>query len=692
MAQTVIEIVNEALAQIGVESITALSDPTNTAKVASLMYPSARDAVLRMHTWGFATRRAQLTQSGITAFGNENRFSLPVGYLRIVELYNSTYAWRIENGELLTMDSAAYVKYIYREDDVTKFDALFTEALIYYLSSKLAHPLTRSQEVANSKYGQFTAALSAAMRADRTEEVPAELINMSLALLGAPGLTEHNDTQMQVITKIYESVRDEMLTAHPWNFALRRESVLAAGTTPGFGYSNAWIVPADCLRVLDVYDEAGTVYLYPWAIEGTQLLINLELSPGLRYVSKITDITKYPAEFTSALVSYLASKLASSVTKQPEMAKTHYELYVRSLAIAKQIDSGEIGSNVIIGQSIIQLGVGNMAVLGGEQAAITNEMYSIVRDEVLRAHGWHFAVKRITLENPTVPNHEFAWQYTLPVGCLRVLEVFDSQRQWKWRVEGTQLLIDDSPTIDIRYVERVTDISKFVPGFSNALVYLLASKLAMPLTQRPDLVTQNYELFQKEVARARYADNAEGIVASEIITQALVLVGISATAALEDTQVRTIKSLFTPALKEVLSDHEWGFAAGRAVLVEDLSVPAFGYAHKYALPDDCVRVVELYDSDAEWSIEGAYLLTDDDAANIIYTKYIYDHAQFSPLFFSAFVYNLASKYAVAMATNMDLQRRNYDLYRTVIDQARGVSARERQLPDTGSSVLIDVRR
>ena len=48
-----------------------------------------------------------------------------------------------------------------------------------------------------------------------------------------------------------DAVTEQLLRAHAWNFATRYATLSKQGT-PEHGYTQAYRLPADCLRVLDV--------------------------------------------------------------------------------------------------------------------------------------------------------------------------------------------------------------------------------------------------------------------------------------------------------------------------------------------------------------------------------------------------------------------------------------------------------
>jgi hypothetical protein len=83
---------------------------------------------------------------------------------------------------------------------------------------------------------------------------------------------------------------------------------------------------------------------------------------------------------------------------------------------------------------------------------------------------------------------------------------------------------------------------------------------------------------------------------------------------------------FPLAAEEVLRSHRWNFASARVALSRLAEAPAFGFKYAYALPTDCLRVLEVNgvsgagEPGAEWEIEGRALLTDETSVKAIYIK------------------------------------------------------------------------
>ncbi len=107
------------------------------------------------------------------------------------------------------------------------------------------------------------------------------------------------------------------------------------------------------------------------------------------------------------------------------------------------------------------------------------------RDALIRSHWWRFASARETLtENSSSPDFEFTNQFDLPDDFMRLKSVWDGVDHRNTRVtfgmEG-DLLLTNSDSIDLRYIKKVTDPTKFDSLFVEVLILKLAIKLLSPL-------------------------------------------------------------------------------------------------------------------------------------------------------------------------------------------------------------------
>lgn len=114
----------------------------------------------------------------------------------------------------------------------------------------------------------------------------------------------------------------------------------------------------------------------------------------------------------------------------------------------------------------------------------------------------------------------------------------------------------------------------------------------------------------------------------DVFNMALDLIGAKPVTAVDQAtpSAEACQRNFKWALLEVLRAGDWRTAKARATLVEDASTPDFGWAHQFVLPTDFVSIVKLNGVEVSnapgdfFEIEGAYLMTDEETANIEYIR------------------------------------------------------------------------
>ena len=189
------DLLNEALITIGALRITAIDDGSINATHCQTLYPTTRDALLRMHHWNFATGRALLNPSvDAPLFEYSFAYPLPADYLKMRE-FNGTpvtadhVTWEgrwtsryvVESGSLLTNDSPVYILYTKRVIDPNIFDALFYQLLMTWMASKLANAIPKDNKKAGDLLSMaMNLLLPAALATDRQEGTVVPLISDSL--------------------------------------------------------------------------------------------------------------------------------------------------------------------------------------------------------------------------------------------------------------------------------------------------------------------------------------------------------------------------------------------------------------------------------------------------------------------------------------------------------------------------------
>lgn len=184
---TVIEICNDALANIRAQSINSLDDPSLQAQYCKLKYPIARNKVLREFNWNFATRTQALALRTelLPAWGYtyaypsdclkiqlatpENVFTINDSVpFEVTTVLNGTVFDRVIGSNTTNM----FARFTYIVDNPILFDSLFSVMLSWYLSSVLAVPLLgEGKGIRMSKYAEekYDMLLQSALKNDDEE-------------------------------------------------------------------------------------------------------------------------------------------------------------------------------------------------------------------------------------------------------------------------------------------------------------------------------------------------------------------------------------------------------------------------------------------------------------------------------------------------------------------------------------------
>jgi hypothetical protein len=115
----------------------------------------------------------------------------------------------------------------------------------------------------------------------------------------------------------------------------------------------------------------------------------------------------------------------------------------------------------------------------------------------------------------------------------------------------------------------------------------------------------------------------------------------------DNTRARACSRLYADTRDAVLRAHRWNFAQSRATLTAG-TAPAFGWSYSFPLPQDCLRVLEINDTEdgdnnEVWIVEGRNVLMHSAECRLVYVKRVTDTAQFDALFVDALTIMLAVK-------------------------------------------------
>lgn len=165
-----------------------------------------------------------------------------------------------------------------------------------------------------------------------------QIANRALSKLGHPRVSNVDTTDTlsaRTISEMWDSVRDAVLQAYPWNFAIKRASVPAESTAPVYGWDKQFLLPVDFLQLLDIQDSPD------YRVEGGKILTNA-LSPlKFRYIARIEDTAQFTPLFNEAFSARLAYEGAEKITQSNTKKDFLFNEYRLLLAQAQQSDAIE---------------------------------------------------------------------------------------------------------------------------------------------------------------------------------------------------------------------------------------------------------------------------------------------------------------------------------------------------------------
>lgn len=176
-----VDICNLALGHLGDSAtVSSISPPEGSAQAehCARFYPIARDALLEMHPWGFATKRVNLALLGSTWPEWQYAYAVPNDALNLLAVLpqGSTYDYSVSTQSGYNQDGSpimaggsyqpqpyncetledgtqviytdqvnAALRYSAQINDTSQFTPLFTVSLSWLLSSYLAGPIIKGE-------------------------------------------------------------------------------------------------------------------------------------------------------------------------------------------------------------------------------------------------------------------------------------------------------------------------------------------------------------------------------------------------------------------------------------------------------------------------------------------------------------------------------------------------------------------
>lgn len=135
-------------------------------------------------------------------------------------------------------------------------------------------------------------------------------------------------------------------------------------------------------------------------------------------------------------------------------------------------------------------------------------IYDDVRDSVLRAHPWSCAKKRVIL-SPDVasPAFSYAYQFTLPADCLRVLSITEDGQPEDFRIESGKLLCNTA-AVYLSYIWQNDEPASYDVLLIAAMSWAIGSRLCYAIPNSASLMQMFEGKYQQALMEAK-AINAQ---------------------------------------------------------------------------------------------------------------------------------------------------------------------------------------
>lgn len=175
---TSVSICSNALLILGAQPINDLAEDLDRARLAANLYPSVRDDMLRSHPWNCAVKRVVLSpDTAPPAYWWAYQFPLPPDWLRTLSVGEpwAESDYRAEGRMLLSNESVLKLRYVFRNEVESSWDAMLVHCMTLAMAAHMAYPITQSATLAQVQLESLEKALKRARATDGQDDPPETL-------------------------------------------------------------------------------------------------------------------------------------------------------------------------------------------------------------------------------------------------------------------------------------------------------------------------------------------------------------------------------------------------------------------------------------------------------------------------------------------------------------------------------------
>lgn len=179
-----------------------------------------------------------------------------------------------------------------------------------------------------------------------------------------------------------------------------------------------------------------------------------------------------------------------------------------------------------------------------------------------------------------------------------------------------------------------------------------------------------------------------------ICSTALVLLGSKPITSFSNSDRGITANAIYPTVKErVLRSHPWNCAVTRVKLTTpDVTPPVYEYGKRFALPADCLRLLNVGQKGEtfEYEVEGNFIVTDEASVSIRYIKNIAE-SLFDSSLAQVMIYAMKAELAYPI-TESTTERDNCRAeYMAMLRDAKNLDAQENPPEDFGDNPILEAR-
>ena len=147
MSNSAVSICSNALLLLGDRPISSFSENNDRTRLVANLYEYKRERVLRLHPWNCATKREILSPDVESPeFGWAFQFQLPNDWIRTLSVGEdgNEDEYAIEGRKIMMDSNVCRLRYIFRNEVESTWDALLVEVMTQVMVAALAYPITKS--------------------------------------------------------------------------------------------------------------------------------------------------------------------------------------------------------------------------------------------------------------------------------------------------------------------------------------------------------------------------------------------------------------------------------------------------------------------------------------------------------------------------------------------------------------------